>query len=207
MAARPDEIIRKYRAVAYLPDFLFAFTFPLRRRAVARLGLAPGARVLDMGCGSGANIPYLVDAVGPTGEVVGVDLSPDMVAAAHRRVARAGWRNVTVIEGAAETVALPDLFEGLLLFAMHDVLTSPAALDHSLAALKPGARVVAAGPKLATGGPGRLLNGLVRRVYGRFAVSQQDMDQPWRLLGERIADLQVTEYGPGLMYMAWGTTG
>jgi ubiquinone/menaquinone biosynthesis C-methylase UbiE len=205
MAQRPDEIIRKYRAVANLPDFLFAFTFPLRRQAVARLGLAPGDRVLDMGCGSGANFPYLTAAVGPTGEVIGVDLSPDMAAAARRRVTRAGWRNVTVIEGAAETVALPGPFDGLLLFAMHDVLTSALALDRSLAALKPGARVVSAGPKLATHGAGRLLNGLVRRVYGRFAVSRQDMDRPWRLLGERIADLQVAEHGPGLLYVAWGT--
>jgi len=36
-----ETIIRKYRNIAHLPDFLFGFTFPLRRKAVARLQLTP----------------------------------------------------------------------------------------------------------------------------------------------------------------------
>lgn len=60
MAERKDAIIRKYRTVAHLPDFLFAFTFPLRRLAVQRLQLRPGARVLEVGCSTGANFVYLV---------------------------------------------------------------------------------------------------------------------------------------------------
>jgi hypothetical protein len=43
----------------------------------------------------------------------------------------------------------PGKFDGLLLFAAHEVLTSPEALDHLLAHLKKGGRIVAFGAKLS----------------------------------------------------------
>lgn len=158
MAKNQVEIIRKYRSVAHLPDYLFAFTFPLRRMAVRRLQLPPGGRVLEIGCGSGANFRYLIQPVESKGEIVGVDISPDMVAEARLRAEKYGWDNVTVIQGAAEEVKPPGKFDGLLLFALHDVLTSPTALDNILACLKAGGRVVSVGPKLAPAWPGRILN-------------------------------------------------
>lgn len=103
MVANRDEIIRKYQSVARLPDFLFAFTFPMRRKAIHRLQLQPAAMVLEIGCGSGANFRYLIEAVGAQGRVTGVDISSDMIAVARARIDRTGWSNVTVVEGAAET--------------------------------------------------------------------------------------------------------
>jgi hypothetical protein len=81
-----------------------------------------------------------------------------MVAEARHRAEKYGWDNVTVIQGAAEEVKPPGKFDGLLLFALHDVLTSPTALDNILACLKAGGRVVSVGPKLAPAWPGRILN-------------------------------------------------
>jgi len=51
-----------------------------------RAGIAPGARVLDLGCGVGSNTALLADRVGPQGRVVGLDKSAEMVAAASQRV-------------------------------------------------------------------------------------------------------------------------
>lgn len=206
MVANSDEIIRKYRSVARLPDFLFAFTFPMRRKAVHRLQLQPAATVLEIGCGSGANFRHLIETVGLRGRVTGVDISPDMIAAARERIDRAGWSNITVMEGAAETVVLPDRYDGLLLFAMHDVLTSPLALDNILSFLKPGARVVSVGPRLIQGRLGFILNPLINAIYSRFAVSTADRDCPYRLLAERIPNLEVEEHGGGAIYLASGVT-
>lgn len=205
MTEHRSEIIRKYRHVAHLPDGLFAFTFPLRRQAIQRLALKPGERVLDMGCGSGASFPQLVEGVGAAGEVIGVDISPDMIRAARERVEKAGWKNVQVIEAAAEEAVLPGQFDGLHLFAMHDVFTSPTGLDNILAYLKPGGRVVAVGPKLSNKVAGKLLNPLIGVVFSRFAVASQDKDRPWRLLSERLAGLQVEEHNQGVLFLAWGT--
>lgn len=117
---------------------------------------------------------------------------------------KAGWSNVRVLEGAAEDISLPGPFDGLLLFAMHDVLTSPRALDNILGCLKPDGRVVVAGPKMTSSWPGRLLNLMIRLAYSRFAVSTQDRDRPWRLLAKRVDGLHVEEYGLGVIYLVWG---
>ncbi|MFD3324551.1 class I SAM-dependent methyltransferase [Streptomyces sp. NPDC058701] len=52
--------------------------------AVAEFGLRPGDRVLDAGCGTGRALPALRAAVGPSGTVLGADLTPQMLAAARR---------------------------------------------------------------------------------------------------------------------------
>jgi len=198
------EIVARYRRVAAMPDGLFFFTFPLRRRAIDQLHLAPGSSVLEVGCGSGANFAFLIGAVGPSGRVVGVDLSPEMVAAAQARVRRHAWSNVQVIESPAEDMRLDGHFDGLLLFAMHDVLTSQAALTRSLEHVRPGGRVVVVSPALADRFPGKLLNPLAAMVFRRFAVSQAYREQPWRLLAEQVPGLRVERLGPGLLFMAVG---
>jgi len=197
-------IIERYRRIAALPDALFFFTFPLRKQAVAQLQLTPGGRVLEVGCGSGANFASLVRAVGPEGQVVGVDISPEMVAAARARVQRHGWSNVQLIESPAENLQLAARFDGLLLFAMHDVLTSEAAVTRSLSHLRTGGRVVVVSPALADQLPGRLLNPLAAFAFRRFSVSQADRFQPWRLLAQHLPGLSVKRIGPGLLFLAVG---
>lgn len=48
----------------------------LGRRAIRALAPIAGERILDIGCGTGATVVELADAVGPGGAVVGVDISP-----------------------------------------------------------------------------------------------------------------------------------
>src|ERR1700686_740985 len=48
---------------------------PARRKAVAALKLKPGDVALEIGAGTGRNFGYLVEAVGPSGTVIGVDAS------------------------------------------------------------------------------------------------------------------------------------
>lgn len=73
--------------------------------------------------------------------------------------------------------------------------------------MKPGGRVVAAGPKLASRYPGKLLGPLVEAAFRRFAVSRADRDRPWRLLALRVPGLQVQEVGPGVLFRVWDTIG
>ncbi|WJV44499.1 class I SAM-dependent methyltransferase [Streptomyces flavofungini] len=65
-------------------DSRFPDDGPAYRAAVAELGLRQGARVLDAGCGTGRALPALRDAVGPSGSVLGADLTPAMLEAAAR---------------------------------------------------------------------------------------------------------------------------
>ncbi|KMS76144.1 SAM-dependent methyltransferase [Streptomyces leeuwenhoekii] len=65
-------------------DTRFPDDGPAYAAAVAEIGLRPGDRVLDAGCGTGRALPPLRAAVGPTGVVLGADLTPAMLDAAVR---------------------------------------------------------------------------------------------------------------------------
>lgn len=84
------------RLAGFIPLFEWLLFLPrgFRRTAVARLALPPGSRVLEVGCGTGRNFPFLHDVIGPTGRIDGVDLSPGMLREAQTLVTQHGWRNV-----------------------------------------------------------------------------------------------------------------
>ncbi|MFD3376813.1 MULTISPECIES: class I SAM-dependent methyltransferase [unclassified Streptomyces] len=65
-------------------DARFPDDGPVYAAAVTELGLREGDRVLDAGCGTGRALPPLRDAVGPSGVVLGADLTPAMLQAAVR---------------------------------------------------------------------------------------------------------------------------
>lgn len=57
-----------------------------RRNLVEQLDLQPGDHVIDLCAGTGANLPFLLEKVGPTGRVTLVDLSQGMLDKARERV-------------------------------------------------------------------------------------------------------------------------
>jgi SAM-dependent methyltransferase len=64
-------------------DTRFGDDLPAYARAVADAGVRPGAIVADVGSGTGRALPALAAAAGPTGRVLGLDLTPDMLRAAR----------------------------------------------------------------------------------------------------------------------------
>jgi SAM-dependent methyltransferase len=115
-----------------------------RRRALVHeaLGATAGDRVLDVGCGPGFFVSELLDAVGPDGSVVGVDLSPDMLAVATKRAQ--GRPNAEFIESAAAPLPLPDqdFDRALSVQVMEYVDDVAAALGELHRVLRPRGRVV-----------------------------------------------------------------
>lgn len=69
------------------------------RQTVERLQLAPGTRVLDVCCGSGASAIPAAETVGPTGAVVGVDLAENLLALARSKAKERGLNNVEFRHG------------------------------------------------------------------------------------------------------------
>ena len=83
-------------------DSLDAFSDAYGIPVMDALGLKPGERVVDVGCGPGTTAIELASRVAPSGEVVGVDISPAMVAAAARRAAAAGATNARFVVADAQ---------------------------------------------------------------------------------------------------------
>ncbi len=97
---------------------------PITERFFRTAGLRDGMRVLDVGSGSG-DVAFLVaELVGPTGQVVGVDMDGRALATARARAERLGLGNVTFVEGDARTLDLGGEFDAavgrlVLLYLAH----------------------------------------------------------------------------------------
>lgn len=106
--------------------------------------LHPGETVLDLGSGSGGDALLSARRVGPTGRVIGLDMTEEMLTLARANAAEAGVTNVDFVHGYLESVPLPD--------AAVDVVLSNCVLN--LAAdknvvLAEAARVLRPGGRLA----------------------------------------------------------
>jgi ubiquinone/menaquinone biosynthesis C-methylase UbiE len=81
-------------AADHFDDEPLAFWERIGGRTVERLGLTAGAKVLDVGCGTGASALPAAQAVGPSGSVIGVDLSARLLDRARAKAAAKGLSNV-----------------------------------------------------------------------------------------------------------------
>jgi demethylmenaquinone methyltransferase/2-methoxy-6-polyprenyl-1,4-benzoquinol methylase len=171
-----------------------------RRQAVARLAPRPGEVILDVGCGTGLNFAAIQEAIGPSGRLIGIELSPRMLDVARARIGHHGWTNVRLVEA---DVAEAD---AALLCAVHDVMRSPAALANVLQHLRPGARIVAGGPKWA---PWRHSDGLsvnfsTWKMNRDCVTTFEGFSRPWSHLQRFVQDLIVDEVFHGGGYVASG---
>ena len=179
---RYDRIARTYSTF----EPLYLVFPPARRRAVAALGLKPGDTVLEMGAGTGRNFPYLVDAVGPSGTVIGVDASPGMLAEAGRLIERRGWSNVHLLEQDATQLEIDRDVDGVLFSLSYSAMPEPRpALARAWERLRPSSRVVVMDAGLTQGGPWRLV-APVARLLVKYAPGDAYSD-PWS---------DLAQYGP-----------
>lgn len=117
---------------------------PNTERVFREAGLGPGMRVLDLGSGAGDVAMLVARLVGAHGSVVGVERSAEAVAGVQRRIAQAGYDNVSVIQGdiSALDVVLDvreSSFDAVVGRAILMYLPDPAAVVRASAQrLRPG---------------------------------------------------------------------
>jgi acyl dehydratase/ubiquinone/menaquinone biosynthesis C-methylase UbiE len=191
-----------YRRIAGSFDLSTAWLEPYRRRAVSRLRLQPGDVVLDVGCGTGMSFGPIQAAIGPTGRLVGIDPSPEMLGNARARAEAAGWEHVTLLEAGAEDAVVPGPADAVLFAFTHDVVRSPKALANLLGQVRPGGRLAAAGPKWTPFAP--QLNPLVWQVARPYVTTFDGFRRPWAELERAVPCLTVEEACFGCVYLAWG---
>ncbi|QGP93649.1 Demethylmenaquinone methyltransferase [Neomoorella glycerini] len=116
-----------------------------RRFTVARTGLAPGKRALDVCCGTGMLSLELARAVAPGGQVVGLDFAPAMLAVARRRLAASpSGHLVQLVEGNALDLPFPDnTFDcATIAFGLRNLPDIKRGLAEMKRVVRPGGRVV-----------------------------------------------------------------
>jgi ubiquinone/menaquinone biosynthesis C-methylase UbiE len=92
----------------HFDDEPLAFWARIGSRTVERLALPTGARVLDVGCGTGASAIPAATAVGPTGLVIGADLADRLLDRAREKARQQGLLNVEFRQGDMEDLGYRD---------------------------------------------------------------------------------------------------
>ena len=132
------------RPMSYLAFWAMAQMFRVRDlwlppgRVLEEAELAPGARVLDFGCGPGAFSMAAAERVGDSGRVYAADVHPAAIAAVERRAARLGLKNVQPILSTRPLQVETALIDVVLLYDTFHMLGDPEGVLRELhRALKP----------------------------------------------------------------------
>ena len=149
MALSKRAVVDLYRKRAKRYDWtarlywLIGFAYDrYRRLAVDALDLDPGDTVVDIGCGTGLNFLLIEKRIGPTGRIVGVDLTDAMLERARERVEREGWENVDLVRSDAAAFTFPENVDGVLSTAAITLVPEyDAVIQRATEALAPGGQI------------------------------------------------------------------
>jgi SAM-dependent methyltransferase len=103
----------------------------------------PGQVVLDLGCGAGFDTLLASKPVGPNGRVIGIDMTPDMLAKARHNASLLGANNVEFVLGEVEALPLPDASVDLVISngVFNLCPDKPKVLSEVIRVLRPGGRL------------------------------------------------------------------
>lgn len=185
-------------------EWLFLLPPGIRKKAVERLQLGPGSRVLEIGCGTGRNLGLLRRSVGPEGHIYGVDLSDGMLEKAKSFRAKQGWENVTLIPGDALDYTAPEKVDAVLFSLSYATMPHhKEVLKHAWNQLKPGKNLVIMDAKLPSGILGKLLLPYSLWIMRRTVLGNP-LIRPWDELHELTEEFGMDEILFGTYYICYG---
>lgn len=186
-------------------DWLFFVPPRFRARAAQRLALRPGDRVLEIGCGTGRNFPYLRAAVGASGRIYGVDLSAGMLAKARALCERRRWSNVEITQDDAAGYIAPEPLDGVLFGLSYNTMPHHLrVLHHACKQLRPGGRIVIMDGKVPSGAASQVILPFGLWLM-RHTMLGNPLIEPWKDLAAIADDFEMEEFLFGSWYICRGT--
>ena len=212
MALSKKEIRSSYDSAARYYDFalklygLIGIRKAYRLRAVKLLRLQRGDCVVELGCGTGLNFPPIFEQIGPEGRLIGVDLSPKMLACARERFKRAGLKNIELVQSDIVEYNFPEGVNGVLSTGVFGYIADYdrviRAASHSLV---PGGRLAIMDGKRPERLPSWVFN-LIVRLSRSFGVTSNYFDKrTWESVERYFRETAFEQMYGGMIYISSGT--
>ncbi|MCL7418422.1 MAG: methyltransferase domain-containing protein [Halalkalicoccus sp.] len=164
----------------------------LRERTAEALELELGDTVVEMGCGTGANLSYLREAVGPAGTVVGVDFSAGVLERARRYIESEGWENVHPVRGDATQPPLQGADAVVATFVVGMFADPEAVVEGWCEFVGSGGTVALLNATQSRRAYGPLLNLPFRAFVYASTPGRHELDDPTALLDRRVETAHAT---------------
>lgn len=176
----------------------------LRQETIDCLRLQPGQAVLDIACGTRRNFPLILEQIGLTGRLVGVDYTGAMLAHARERVRDDGWKNVELIQADAARLELRRKFDAALCTLAIGVIPDyRGVLARMVSHIEPGRWLAIGDAKRNSLWYGRPLNWMADLL--EFGAAEEMTRRPWESLREMLTDFHYKEWFSGFFYVAGGS--
>ena len=185
---------------------LFGFNVnQYRQDTISALALRPGDTVVELGCGTGLNFVYVQQAIGPTGKIIGVDLTDSMLDVARDRISKEGWTNVELVQADLAEWKFPVGVSGVFsTLAITLVPEYDMVIERASRALKPEGRLAILDMKEPKGWPAWLVR-FAALLNKPFGVSLDLADRhPWQSIRRYLTETEHQEYYFGALYLCAG---
>jgi ubiquinone/menaquinone biosynthesis C-methylase UbiE len=159
-----------------------------RRKAIGRLGLTPGMRVLEVSCGTGSNLPFLHDGVGNQGSLVGLDISAGMLERCRRKLQQKAIPAALIMGDASRLPFQDGAFDAVLHHGgIAEFPNKRAAMAEMARVARPGAKIVICDPGLPPDRRSRWINRQLLKLQPAYAAPP-----PVKHLPPQAQKVQVT---------------
>ncbi|SCZ57167.1 class I SAM-dependent methyltransferase [Thiohalomonas denitrificans] len=193
-----NSVISAYRRYAGIYDFVFGSVFePGRQRVVEMMDCRPGENILEAGVGTGLSLTHYPAHA----DVVGIDLSPDMLDRAGNRVRKTGLGNATLHCMDVQEMGFPDdSFDKVACMYVASVVPDPVAMLAEVKRVcRPGGDIFVVNHFTSSGGPARwmeeMLSPLAKRLGFRPIFPMDEFIE--------LADMEVAEVAPVNAFGYW----
>ena len=177
-----------------------------RLLAIKKLSLQRGNCVIELGCGTGLNFPFLMEQIGPEGRLIGIDLTPGMLDIAQERVGRSSWKNVELVQSDIVAYDFPEGINGVLATGLFGYIPEyDRVIKAASQSLVPGGHLSILDGKQPENLPSRLFK-IVLKLGGPFGYTPEYFNvRPWESVERYFKETSIEKKYGGMIYILSGT--